>query len=164
MCVPESNDADTWLQRPCSTQDTGTAAWSGHDEDGRVQDAVLLAPISSSPSYRITRSPALLGDELRHAAGLARLDDAEPARERLVERDVPRDRVVAREEGGDDDPAVLNRVTKLEEVLDHVQLLSFPGSHAAVRAVLCRSDPAACVPEEPAGCPGRPRKIAACPI
>ncbi|OFW75604.1 MAG: hypothetical protein A2Y55_03125 [Actinobacteria bacterium RBG_16_68_12] len=83
-----------------------------------------FAPTSSSPSYRRTRVGERVHDqELGHAARLARLADPKPPSERLVESEIDRDRITARVEWCDDDPAVLRVPADLEELLDHLRLL-----------------------------------------
>ena len=92
------------------------------DEDADVEDPVLLradellAVVEQHP-----RARRVLDDELRHGARVGRLVDVEPARKRLVERDVGRERVALREERCHDDPAVLHGLAELEGVEWHGQ-------------------------------------------
>ena len=90
------------------------------DEDADVEDPVLLR---ADELLAVVEQHGAVGrvldDELGHRARVRRLRDPEPARQRLVERDVGRDRVAAGEERCDDDPAVLHGLAELEGVECH---------------------------------------------
>ncbi len=94
------------------------------DEDADIQDAVLLRPDELLPVVQEDAVGERVHDqELGHAARLARLADPKPPSERLVESEIDRDRITARVEWCDDDPAVLRVHADLEELLDHLRLL-----------------------------------------
>ncbi len=115
---------------------------AGLDEHAHIEDPVLLrADELLAVVQQHARAGRVLDDELRHGARVGRLVDVEPARQRLVERDVRGDRVVLREERCHDDPAVLHGLAELEGVECHGVLLSGSrGSQASVR--LCLTSPA----------------------
>ena len=90
------------------------------DEDADVEDPVLLrADELLAVVEQHCAVGRVLDEELGHRARVRRLRDPEPARQRLVERDVGRDRVAAGEERCDDDPAVLHGLAELEGVECH---------------------------------------------
>ena len=90
------------------------------DEDADVEDPVLLRADEFLAVVEQHRAVGrVLDEELGHRARGRRLRDPEPARQRLVERDVRRDRVAAGEERCDDDPAVLHGLAELEGVECH---------------------------------------------
>ena len=90
----------------------------GGDEHGDVEDSILLR----ADELLAVVEQDLLGKgvddaQLRHGARLADLLDPEPARERLLEREVRRARIRGRKEGTDDDPTVLDGLAELEGLL-----------------------------------------------
>ena len=118
-------EGETCRHRPCSTHDTGiVSVVFASTRTLTFRMRFCFAPTSSSPSYRRTRVGERVHDqELGHAARLARLADTKPASERLVEREIARDRIALGEEWSDDDPTVLHGFADLEQALDHLRLL-----------------------------------------
>ena len=120
MLPPPANSAETCRQRPCSTQETGIVSVD-FASTRRSRSGCGSASRRRAPRRRRGGRARRAGSRPRARARCPtrRLADAQTARERLVERDVRGDRVVAREERCDDDPAVLGGLADLEEVLDH---------------------------------------------
>jgi hypothetical protein len=91
------------------------------DEDAHVQDAILLrADELLAVVEQDARVERVLDHELGNGPRLVDLADAQPAGERLVEREVVGDRVVPGEERCDEDPAVRAGLAELEASVDHV--------------------------------------------
>ena len=112
---------------------------AGADEHRHVEDAVLLR---ADELLAVVEQHGLVErvdhGELGHRAGVGDLGDREPARQRLVERDVGRDGIAGGEERRDHDAAVLDRVAELEGEgcgRCHVVLLS--GSERSPPAAAC---------------------------
>ncbi len=113
---------------------------AGADEHRHVEDAVLLR---ADELLAVVEQHALVErvdhGELGHRAGVGDLGDREPARQRLVERDVGRDGIAGGEERRDHDAAVLDRVAELEGEGGgrcHVVLLSVDGESSGPRTGL----------------------------
>ncbi len=83
------------------------------DQDRDVEDPVLLG---TNELFAVVEQHARIervdDRELGHRAGIRGLGDHEATRQRLVERDVVGNRVAGREEGCDDDAAVLDRIAE----------------------------------------------------
>ena len=112
---------------------------AGADEHRDVEDPVLLG---ADELLAVVEQHGLVervdDGELGHRAGVGGLADREAARQRLVERDVAGDRVAGREERGDDDAAVLDRVAELEgEGEVSVMWCSFRGRKGVRRDLAC---------------------------
>ena len=79
-----------------------------------------FAPSSFAVVEKHGRVERVEGQQLRHRSGRVRLGDPEPKRQRLLEREVIRLRVVSREQRRDHDAAMLDGVAELDVVLDHM--------------------------------------------
>jgi hypothetical protein len=95
------------------------------DEHRDVEDAVLLR---AHEFLAVVQQDAfgewVLDHELRDASRLVDLANVQAAGERLVERDLVVVGIVSGKERCHDDSAVLHVFPELEEVLDHLRLLS----------------------------------------